>query len=690
MELGVFQYTTEEEERVLGGIDGEAFFFKTPSTLELKRKYESDVKRVVNLQLHMMTLGQYYKEGKIPRGLRSGIRPNLFQGNATYCARFVMISNKYAMDTILLNIDFLQTEIKKLQVNISESEGKIQALLTVDEWNVFKEKVDKESVKLRNDLEEIKRRKWNRDLEDYEMGHVYTWQKDSSKSIWKKKGGGNNNHMSNVDDKCTNNDTISHRPGEWYGRTFKRKRRGGKRHHRYQKKIRKEQITATETSNLQEKGSELVINISNKVLTPTQISILSRGLSFSPCTHTKWFDLQIDMERFFRTIKLKEWFHDKSIVNRTGNSEFDSKSLGLRQSSDFVPPANSAIIDAFERAVRRDIEEIRDGVSEKFKHPNISSEEYMALQELVHDDDIIIKPADKGGAVVIMDRLKYIAEINRQLRDEMVYQRLDGDPKFGIMGEINDCLKEALDNEIIDQELKNYLSIEFPRTPVLYITPKIHKSLVDPPGRPIVSGVDSVFSRIGTFLDKILNPIAKKSKSYIQDTTDFLNKLEAVKFESEVILASFDVISLYTSIEHSSGIKAVEAKLNSLGITVIGKAFLIKLLDIILRRSYFLFGDTFYSQKRGPEGEFPLLQTLGTMRIPSDTWCPIDLYWYRISVSAISDIFSGIGRYYPIPILSSIGRYRSTLVMRSDAGSVIALRIQSGRCKCATYHLLTM
>ncbi|CAJ0949094.1 unnamed protein product [Ranitomeya imitator] len=79
MELGIFQYTSEEEERILGGIEGEAFFLKTPSTTELKRKYESDVKRLVNLQLHMMTLGQYYKENKIPRGLRSGIRPNLFQ-----------------------------------------------------------------------------------------------------------------------------------------------------------------------------------------------------------------------------------------------------------------------------------------------------------------------------------------------------------------------------------------------------------------------------------------------------------------------------------------------------------------------------------------------------------------------------------------------------------------------------------
>ncbi|CAJ0960092.1 unnamed protein product [Ranitomeya imitator] len=276
------------------------------------------------------------------------------------------------------------------------------------------------------------------------------------------------------------------------------------------------------------------------------------------------------MERFFRSIKLKEWFQDKNVMSKMRNSEFDSKCLELRKSSDFVPPTNSAIIDAFERVVRRDIEEIRDGVSDKFKHPNVTREEYKALQELVHDDDIIIKPADKGVAVVIIDKSKYIAEINRQLRDEMVYQKLDSDPKFGIMGEINDCLKEAFENKIIDQELMNYLSLEFPRTPVLYITPKIHNSLVDPPGRPIVSGVDSVFSRIGTFLDKILNSIAKKSKSYIKDTTDFLNKLELIKLEGEVILASFDVILFYTSIEHSSGIKAVEKKLNTTEISVAG------------------------------------------------------------------------------------------------------------------------
>ncbi|CAJ0940666.1 unnamed protein product, partial [Ranitomeya imitator] len=270
MEHGVFKYTSEDEERILGGLDGEAIFLKTPSTLELKRKYESDVKRMINLQLHMMTLGQYYKEGKIPRGLRSNIRPNLFQGNHAYCARFVMISNKYAMDTILLNIEFLQEEIKKLQQNIEGFECKIKSLITVEEWNIFKEKVDKESVKLRNELEEIKRKKWNRDVEDYEAGHIYTWQRESNKPVWKKKGGDRRNEYNNNYDRCVTNDDFSYRTGEYNRRTTKRKRRGGKRHHRKQKETREKQIAASDTGSQQETGTNIVINISGKIYLHSQ------------------------------------------------------------------------------------------------------------------------------------------------------------------------------------------------------------------------------------------------------------------------------------------------------------------------------------------------------------------------------------------------------------------------------------
>jgi hypothetical protein len=44
--------------------------------------------------------------------------------------------------------------------------------------------------------------------------------------------------------------------------------------------------------------------------------------------------------------------------------------------------------------------------------------ERTALQNLRSNEDIIIKPADKGSAVVVMDKSAYIREAERQLSDD--------------------------------------------------------------------------------------------------------------------------------------------------------------------------------------------------------------------------------------------------------------------------------
>lgn len=38
-------------------------------------------------------------------------------------------------------------------------------------------------------------------------------------------------------------------------------------------------------------------------------------------------------------------------------------------------------------------------------------------------------------------------------------------------------------------------------TPIMYYLPKIHKKPVCPLGRPIISGMDSVTSRVGKYID---------------------------------------------------------------------------------------------------------------------------------------------------------------------------------------------
>ncbi|CAJ0942495.1 unnamed protein product [Ranitomeya imitator] len=103
-----------------------------------------------------------------------------------------------------------------------------------------------------------------------------------------------------------------------------------------------------------------------------------------------------------------------------------------------------------------------------------------ALRELAQNEKVIIKKADKGGAVVVLDRTEYTEEIKRQLEDPGVYKRLSHDPKFDVARDIKTILENAIQKQIIDQEAYDFFIIKFPVTPVIYTLPKIHKSLVHP------------------------------------------------------------------------------------------------------------------------------------------------------------------------------------------------------------------
>ena len=55
----------------------------------------------------------------------------------------------------------------------------------------------------------------------------------------------------------------------------------------------------------------------------------------------------------------------------------------------------------------------------------------------------------------------------------------------------------------------------------------------------------------------MLQPIAIKQKSYLKDTTDFINFIEKTKVSHDTILVSMDVTSLYTNIPQEEGINTV-------------------------------------------------------------------------------------------------------------------------------------
>ena len=61
------------------------------------------------------------------------------------------------------------------------------------------------------------------------------------------------------------------------------------------------------------------------------------------------------------------------------------------------------------------------------KGNNLTKEERTAMKELSSMRSIIIKPADKGRAVVILDRDYYINEGLRQLSDPLIYMEVEED-----------------------------------------------------------------------------------------------------------------------------------------------------------------------------------------------------------------------------------------------------------------------
>ncbi|CAJ0947156.1 unnamed protein product [Ranitomeya imitator] len=231
-------------------------------------------------------------------------------------------------------------------------------------------------------------------------------------------------------------------------------------------------------------------------------------------------------------------------------------------------------------------------------HSNLTPTEKQALSSLHINTSIVVKPADKGGAIVVMNRAQYIAEIYRQLADTNTYDIISRDPVTAISQKIKTVIDTYLTSYTIDQKTASFLTNPHPVTPVFYVLPKIHKSLQNPPGRPIVASTDSVLSPLSVFLERILTPLVKTTRSFLLDTGHFLNIIKQLaRIPSNSTLVTLDVCSLYTSIQHTKGIEATRHLLCQSSLSEDAIKFCLDLLTLVLYENYFLFEDTFYIQK---------------------------------------------------------------------------------------------
>ncbi|XP_069618109.1 uncharacterized protein [Ranitomeya imitator] len=180
MFFSTLSYNQEEASSIISQITTPGTFLHTPSEELRTREFEKDLRRFTALDLHSITLAEYHRVQRIPRGLRVPLRPTLFQENTEFCTKFESILNKCSMDLIVLTIDFLQKEISELQTKITSSEQQLKSTSSPEDFQILKEKIDKNVSDLRDTLQARKRNKFLRDTEDYRNNQVYCWQSTSS------------------------------------------------------------------------------------------------------------------------------------------------------------------------------------------------------------------------------------------------------------------------------------------------------------------------------------------------------------------------------------------------------------------------------------------------------------------------------------------------------------------------------
>jgi len=394
----------------------------------------------------------------------------------------------------------------------------------------------------------------------------------------------------------------------------------------------------------QDSSLDTVVNLSSFILTPQQILVLSLGPKFCPVPRSlNHYQLQVDVEEGCRQIRLREFFLDN--LSSVETPRFYKKTKWS------PPTGRNPILDSCCDKLKQQTRDYRTKGKPKDNMTQAQRQALKELQTLVELRRIRISSADKGGAVVVQDMDSYIREADRQLSNESVYARLEQDSTPQIADTSNAILRRLRQQDFIDENTLKWALVEKSslRTQLFYHLPKIHKSLSDPAGRPIVSGVNGPTESLSRLIDSWLHDLAEALPSYVKDSTQLLCKIEEwntkhAPFDDQMLLVTFDIVALYTSIPHNDLETAVRHFLVAHPkVNRPPDDYIIEAIRHVLLNNVFDFDGKMYKQISGTAMGTPMAPTLANLFVgylekklfEVANWPILESHWLRY----IDDIF---------------------------------------------------
>ena len=347
-----------------------------------------------------------------------------------------------------------------------------------------------------------------------------------------------------------------------------------------------------------------VYNYSAITLTSSMSKILNRGLNFCVTpTNLNVTELLVDYRKFERKMKWKEFFHDKD----KDNTEYIPPIFPKEKSN--LPPKGGTSLNNFLIGVKSEM----TGTKLNKARPNISDNETKALETLTNlqkSRQIVIKPCDKGAGIIICNYDDYVTSCEKDLsgktpNNEPHYSKITSKDLNIAKSKITDTLNSAhRAQQITTQELNEMLPTEKDPGKFYHIF-KVHKKHNAPnlpPGRPIVSGCNSITEKISEFVDYHSKHLVPLMPSYLQDTPDLLRQIQILNntpLPPNSFPVSIDVVGLYSNIPTEEGIAAMERALEKRQDKTVTTKTLIELLTHVLKLNIFEFNAELFIQNVG-------------------------------------------------------------------------------------------
>lgn len=318
-----------------------------------------------------------------------------------------------------------------------------------------------------------------------------------------------------------------------------------------------------------------------------------------------------DVYEFTRQLRLAYHFR---------NSAYYDKSI-VRLKSTYCPPANEN--SELERIIYR-VEHIN--VSKQRTKNNLGqlNDAFKSLVTKVEANLILIKPADKGDVITIMNPEYYHSMCLNELNKTEYYRDMGpSDPSpnlLQVVKDFADCFRHILTpNEYTYLTERKYKMANF------YLLPKLHKSQYindmlqtsNSPyfhlenfteaieGRPIVGGPVYHTSGLSEMIDIILDPVTKYVPYLLKDSFQLLEKIDANPMTYDnVLLGTCDIKSLYTNINHDLALTAIDYWITLTWDFIdpdnrFTKRFVLEALRIILSHNYFYYDGKYFHQIKG-------------------------------------------------------------------------------------------